>query len=214
MNDRRWTWLRGLFLVGFAIALPLFAYPPLTRWADRMVYGAPKPIVPPLASPALASGQSLNPVRADAAAPGAPSPAEALAAGPERDFSRGIDAPFAPPPSPPLAPAASGRSPDFPVAQIGAPIIGAEPARSPEVRLQDIRQQLEDLGAKSLVLEMTAGDASYRFACEMFVAPQSAETRSFVAVTDSPLAAAEQVLREVSNWRVAQVDASRAKSLR
>ena len=45
-------------------------------------------------------------------------------------------------------------------------------------------------------------------------APQAPETRSFVAITDSPLAAAEQVLREVSNWRVAQGDASRAKSLR
>lgn len=214
MNDRRWTWLRGLFLAGFALALPLFAYPPLTRWADRMLYGAPKPIVPALDSPALAGGQSLSPVRADAAAPGAPSPAEALAAGPPRDFTRGIDAPFAPPAPPQLAPARPTETPALPVAQIGSPLAGADPARSPEVRLQDIRQQLEDLGAKSLVLEMTAGDASYRFACEMFIAPQSAETRSFVAVTESPLAAAEQVLREVSSWRVAQADASRPKTLR
>ena len=70
-------------------------------------------------------------------------------------------------------------------------------------RLQQIRGELERLGADYIVLETTDAGTNYRFHCDVRVDPATRYTRPFEAVSPEPLAAAERVLAEVSGWRTA-----------
>ena len=70
-------------------------------------------------------------------------------------------------------------------------------------RLQQIRVELERLGADYIVLETADAGTSYRFHCDVRIDQATRYTRPFEAVSPEPLAAAERVLAEVSAWRTA-----------
>jgi hypothetical protein len=70
-------------------------------------------------------------------------------------------------------------------------------------RLQQIRQRLEDLGAEYVVVETTGDGGRYRFFCRMLVDQRSRFTRPFESSAFDPLAAGEQVLKDVETWRSA-----------
>jgi hypothetical protein len=70
-------------------------------------------------------------------------------------------------------------------------------------RLQQVRQRLEELGAEFVIAETVDGGARYRFHCRMLVDGRSRFTRPFEATSFDPVAAADQVLKEVETWRSA-----------
>jgi hypothetical protein len=70
-------------------------------------------------------------------------------------------------------------------------------------QLQRIRLRLEELGADYVIVESTEFGGRFRFHCRVNVEPHSRFTRPFEAISLDPLAAGEQVLREVEAWRLA-----------
>lgn len=184
--------LRALFLLGFVVAMPVLALPPVARWVDELLYGAAPADFgrPPLA----AASANQPPLLAERVVPAVydePSPASA---------PRGLDAPPAPPaltPVPafsPLAPAAEPTASLAPEPKIDERVI---------VRLQQVRQRLEELGAEYVMAETVDGGARYRFHCRMLVDERSRFTRPFEATSFDPVAAADQVLKAVETWRTA-----------
>ena len=202
----RWTslTLRSLFLIGFIIAVPVLALPRITRLIDQALYGHSGATIPPV--DALPAGQPMpqqviepqiaertSPASYDA--PASPTEGTGLRSGYE-----GLDALVAAPP--PLAPL-----PNFPSAPAVPPTsLPASP--SVEIRetmisqVQQIRERLELLGAKYILLETADGSGQFRFHCQMLL-ENSAYTRDFEATGPDPLMAAQTVLREVETWRTA-----------
>jgi len=192
----RFLSLRAVFLLGFVIAMPILALPPVARRIDELLYGPPPSDFarPPPAAPhataepqPLAHGQVL-PARFDE-----PSPAIAAA------VTAAANRPFSPP--------TLAAAPDFaprPTPTAVGRALNAEPAiddRSMS-RLQQIRQRLEQLGAEYVVVETQEG-GRFRFHCRMLVDDRTRFTRPFDATSPDCVAAAEQVLREVETWRLA-----------
>jgi len=188
--------LRALFLLGFVVAMPVLALPPVARWLDELMYGAapndfgrpPLAALPANAPPPLLA-ERVVPATYDEASPAA--------------ASRGLDAPAALPaltPVPAFAPLA-------PVAE--SPALASEAKIDERViaRLQQVRQRLEELGAEHVIAETVDGGARYRFHCRMLVDERSRFTRPFEATSFDPVTAADQVLREVETWRTAAKDA-------
>src|SRR5438445_5721687 len=171
----RFLSLRAIFLLGFVIAMPVLALPPVARRIDELLYGQPPSDFarPPQAPPTkdepqpLANGHVL-PVRFDE-----PSPATAVA------VTSPASRPFSPPP---LAP-----SPEFAPAP---PPLTASRASSPATtldertmaRLQQIRQRLEQLGADYVLVETQEG-GRFRFHCRMLVDTRTRFTRPFEATS-------------------------------
>jgi hypothetical protein len=198
----RFLSLRALFLLGFVVGMPVLAFPPVARWVDELLYGkAPSDFgLPPAA--ARPTQEVIQPQVAEQTSP---------ARLEERDWaatnarSPGLDATAVQPP--PLAP-----SPAFeplPSSQV----LAAEPAGTePKIddrtiaRLQQLRQRLEDLGAQYVIVETLDGSGQYRFHCQMLIEPQSQYRRAFEATAADPLAAGEQVLRDVETWRTAAAE--------
>jgi hypothetical protein len=203
----RFLSLRAVFLFGFVIAMPVLALPPVARRIDTLLYG-PAPTgfgqPPGAAAPALTPPTSetfemkhaspVSPTRFDE-----PSPAAQVAAA-------GYESQVAPPPPQvptqftmpsPSAPTASGSTEPAPLDE-----------RTME-RLQQIRQRLEQLGAEYVVVE-TQDSGRYRFHCRMLVDERSRFTRPFDASSFDPIAAGQQVLREVEAWRLAASDPRQA----
>jgi hypothetical protein len=192
----RFLSLRGLFLLAFVIAMPVLALPPVARWIDELLYGPPPTDFgrPPQAfgpAPEAALAQAVAPSGYFDASPAPPSP-DGL------DAAAASAPPLAPPPVfAPLAP---------PPAQTPAPSPQPVVDEATIARLQQIRQRLEDLGADYVVVDALEGSAGYRCLCRMLVDPRSRFTRPFEATAGDPLAAGEQVLREVEAWRMAAVE--------
>ncbi|MDX1947736.1 MAG: hypothetical protein SFU86_20230 [Pirellulaceae bacterium] len=211
--------LRALFLLGFAVGMPVLALPAVARRIDTLLYGpAPAEFLrPPSARPLQ---QIIEPERIERV-----SPANFEDFVPPGELARqpheGIDAlasappPLAPPPvfAPP---AAATSASDTPTGNV--PATSSEPSRLAQAsralfaahdnpadvrRLIEIRQELERLGAEYILLETTDEGATYRFHCQMPVSEKSPFTRPFEQTAANPLAAGELVLREVSTWRAA-----------
>jgi hypothetical protein len=199
--------LRALFLLGFIIVLPLLALPPVVHYLDEALYGKAKSTIPPLVAqtelPPVAEsppGESNSPASYDS------SQAGNGAHGNGSSAYEGLDAltaapPLAPPAAFPLG-AAGASSP--PRSELGAP---SEPALGdPQewiAKVQQIRQRLEVLGAKYILLETADGPGKYRFHCQMLLDETSPYTRDFEAISTDPLIAAQDVLHEVEQWRLA-----------
>jgi hypothetical protein len=190
--------LRAAFILTFVAAMPVLALPPVSRWMDDVLYGAPSAdFAEPPAAPV---SEALPPIVAERVAPvgfEGPGPAAGELASPAAPPLAAIDVhPPAPPPlpqSPSFAPPTS-TSLEQPARAIGAETIA---------RLQQIRQRLEDLGADYVVVETTSGSGQYRFHCRMTVDKNTNYTRPFEALSTDPLAAGEAVLRAVETWRSA-----------
>ena len=198
--------LRGIFLIGFVIAMPILALPAVARRLDDWIYGPPpsEHAIAPLRSELE---QSIEPQIAERASPASFDEIDPLAT---RHAGSGLDAPS---PAPPLL----SPLPAFPpLVSTSAEHSAAGPTDAPATessigplsdaaadRLQKIRGELELLGADYMILETLDSGASYRFHCDVRLDPATRYTRPFEAVSPEPLAAAERVLAEVSSWRTA-----------
>lgn len=198
----RFLSLRAVFLLGFVVAMPVLALPPVARRIDELLYGPPptdfgRPPVAdaPLAdfpAPQVASGQ-VAPVRYDE-----PSPAAGISSAPN-------DLAFSPPPLTPAPEFAIPSPPPQPATDGGA----SEPRIDERTiaRLTEIRQKLEQLGAEYVIVETMDG-GRFRFHCRMLVDDRSRFTRPFEASSFDCVAAGEQVLRDVEAWRLAAASPS------
>jgi len=187
--------LRALFLLGFVVAMPVLALPPVARWMDELLYGAAPA---DLGRPPVAASQAAPPLLAERVVPAVYDEASPATA------PRGLDSPPAPPalaPVPAFAPVAPPAEPATlsPETRIDERVIA---------RLQQVRQRLEELGAEYVMAETVDGGARYRFHCQMLVDERSRFTKQFEATSFDPIAAADQVLREVERWRSAARDAA------
>ncbi len=189
----RFLSLRAMFLLGFVIAMPVLALPPVARRIDELLYGPPPADFgrPPAAAPL--SDELMQPKAAAPLSPpryDEPSPAAWALAG-----------------SPVEPPAAA---PNFsPTSRFDLPSTTA-PAHAPEpkvdeqtiARLQQIRASLEQLGAEYVVVE-SQESGRFRFHCRMLVDASSRFTKAFEASSFDAVAAGQQVLRDVESWRAA-----------
>ena len=105
-------------------------------------------------------------------------------------------------------PARYGETPAAPL-QIGSalPLPEPAPAKAPSTlaeRVEPLLTQLRQYGVAEYALERWGGDGKlYRFHCEMPIAGGSL-TQQFEAVAANPEASVEQVVAEVSQWRIAR----------
>jgi hypothetical protein len=187
----RFLSLRALFLLTFVVAMPVLALPPVARWIDELLYGPPPA---EFGRPPAPVAEQLAPVAAERVAPVSfEGESPATSAGPHGlDAAVAVAPPLAPPPA--FAPVAP--PPAAPEAPLDEPTLA---------RLQQIRQRLEDLGADYIVVD-TLESGGYRCLCRMLVDPRSRFTRPFEATAAAPLAAGEQVLRDVEQWRAVGVE--------
>ncbi len=189
----RFLSLRAIFLLGFVVAMPVLALPPVARRIDELLYGAAPSDFgkPPAAAPLT---EELTPQK----------PTGPLAAATHyEEISPATGA---------LAAASLPSAPSLPIAPAAhfEPPLAAAPASPPETkideqvinRLHQIRGSLEQLGAEYVIVE-AQDNGRYRFHCRMLVDANSRFTRPFEAISFDPLAAGQQVLREVEAWRAA-----------
>jgi hypothetical protein len=195
----RFLSLRALFLLGFVVAMPVLALPTVARRIDELLYG-PAPTAlgrPPAAAPlteefaqAAPTGHVLT-TRFDEPSPATPSVA-----------TSGFAAVTTPPA---LAPTPQFALPSPPPASALNPATEMKIDERTILRLQQIRERLEQLGAEYVMVE-TQDAGRFRFHCRMLIDPRSRFTRPFEASSFDCLAAGEQVLREVESWRTAGSD--------
>src|SRR5438874_3329156 len=187
----RFLSLRAVFLLGFVIAMPVLALPPVARRIDELLYGAPPADFgrPPASAPLSEefvqpkAAVPLSPPRYDE-----PSPAAwALAGSP-------VEPPVA---APNFSPASR-----FDLPSTTAPAHAPEPKVDDQTiaRLQQIRASLEKLGAEYVVVEAQES-GRFRFHCRMLVDANSRFTKPFEASSFDPIAAGQQVLRDVESRR-------------
>ncbi|MCI0358312.1 MAG: hypothetical protein L0211_07505 [Planctomycetaceae bacterium] len=194
--------LRAIFLIGFVIAMPILALPSVARRLDDWIYGPPptEHAISPLTSELA---QVIEPQVAERASPASFDEIESSLA--SRQSPGGLDAPS---PTPPLLSPLPAFPPLVSTPQPESGTSQSEPSIGPlsdaaAARLQQIRGELERLGADYIVLETTDGGGNYRFHCDVRVDEKTRYTRPFEAAGTDPLAAAERVLAEVSSWRTA-----------
>jgi hypothetical protein len=189
----RFLSLRAIFLLGFVIAMPVLALPPVARRIDELLYGPPPSDFgrPPAAAPI--SDELVVPKATAQVSPARfedTSPATAITATASQEHAA---------PLPALA-----ASPQFPPTSLPptAPTLTPEQAIDERTigRLQQIREQLEQLGADYVIVE-TQDSGRYRFHCRMLVDQNSRFTRPFEANSFDPVAAGQQVLSDVQAWR-------------
>ncbi len=190
----RFLSLRAIFLLGFVIAMPVLALPPVARRIDELLYGAAPADFGRPPSPALLTEEVVLPKapsavvnsRYDEPSPAAGPTAPALVAtraeapvGPSLPPMPQFERPAGPPPT------AEGKVDERTIA-----------------RLNDIRASLEQLGAEYVIVE-AQDSGRYRFHCRVLVDANSRFTRPFEATSFDPVAAGQQVLRDVQAWRTA-----------
>ena len=191
--------MRTIVLLGLVIGLPLLALPVAARLIEARLGGAPPidlPSPPPLAGAAVVEPMFVERVSPASYEEAVPSGSPGAAAGLD---AAGI---------PPLAPVTAFDPPGLLPDRTGAP--GEEVVIDEQTlgRLHRVRQRLEELGADYVIVETTESGGQFRFHCRMIVDANSRFTRPFEAKSADPLAAGEQVLREVEAWRTAGIEKS------
>jgi hypothetical protein len=182
--------LRAIFLIGFVVAMPILALPAVARRMDEWLYGPAQETLPAVAASAAKTPQIVEPTTVERASPASYVEVDVPPADGPRGADRSLQLPdFPPSQSPPWSP---------PSAPAENPLAAADMDR-----LQQIRQQLEQLGAQYILLETTDGTGEYRFHCQMKLSADAPYTREFEACRVQPLAAAEEVLAAVRNWHAA-----------
>lgn len=196
--------LRSLFLIVFIIAVPVLALPQVTKFIDEALYGKSNATIPPVDSlPGAALDPPQQVIEPQIAERGSPAsydaPVSPAANAGLRSAYEGLDSLATAPP--PLAPLPN-FSPVSPTPS-GVPAQPTVEIRETTIsQVQQIRQRLEELGAKYILLETADGSGQFRFHCQMLL-ENSAYTRDFEATATDPLAAAQAVLRDVETWRTA-----------
>lgn len=79
-------------------------------------------------------------------------------------------------------------------------------------KLEDVRGELEALGADYVALELLSDRGEYRFHCRMRLSDDTSYQRDFEASNIDPLFAAESVLDDVSAWQAARTAAVARKN--
>lgn len=79
-------------------------------------------------------------------------------------------------------------------------------------RLEEVRNELESLGADYVALELLSDRGEYRFHCRMRLSDDTSYQRSFEASSIDPLHAAQSVLDDVSAWQAAKTAAVARKN--
>ena len=218
----RWLSLRALFLLGFAVGMPVLALPPVARWIDERLYGPPPAdfgLPPAVPDAEVRGGGSPAPATPGPSLPMAPAAGtlSGSAEGPmsgEQSTSAGALERNAPCPqlsqTPNFAPTFQSSTPSTDGASEAnssgselAPIAAVRIHEETIARLQAIRERLEVLGADYVLVETLAEGGLYRFHCRMRVDADSPYTRPFEASSFDPVAAGEDVLRQVEQWRQA-----------
>ena len=199
---------RAWLLVCIAVALPLLASPMIVPRVSRM-WHRPAPVLLSYSGQGEHRGHVVLPLVAERVSPASfdeidPADLET----PSRFGEQGLDGlPSAPPPLEKLPAFSPLESPAQSVPDHGeteSEETVAQPIdESVLAKLQEIRARLEDLGADYVLLEATEDTGRYRFHCRMLVDDQTSYTRQFEADSTDPLAAAQQVLREIEAWRTA-----------
>jgi len=194
--------LRAIFLLGFIVALPLLTLPPVVKFLEQVLYGKAEPTIPVLEVQPAAPQADLQVVAAQLAERTSPAHYGAPPVAAPLLLAEGLDslavAPAPPTPLPSVAP-------QFPVTPAGFDAAVAE--ASPNARetmiaqVQGVRERLEQLGAKYVVLETASGSGQYRFHCQMLLDNGVPYTRDFEATASDPVVAARTVLQDVENWR-------------
>jgi hypothetical protein len=95
---------------------------------------------------------------------------------------------------------------------VAVPVGYSEPAGAPPQgsstlaeRVAPLLTQLRQFGVAEYALERWGGEGKlYRFHCEMPLGGRSSLTQQFEAVTADPEASVEQVVTEVSQWRLSR----------
>jgi hypothetical protein len=189
---------RTLFFFGFLIVLPILALPKVASLVDKLLYNDSPTVVqaPVIETPGQ---QVVEPQFAERVSPAQFEEALVQDPGAAPRPAEGLDTLASAPPLLSPLPAFSQQQPQ-PTEQAAA---GGQLDDAAIARLQQVRQRLELLGAKYMILETVTGSAGYRFHCEMQVDPRSMYTQNFDATSPSPLEAAEVVLRQVEGWRTA-----------
>jgi hypothetical protein len=228
---------RSVFLIGFVVAMPLLALPSVSRRLDELLYGKAKAVS--ATSSLEASDNGVEDDGDVAQATFVTPLEDSLRPRSGGDAKRGLDAgelkppPLAATPSFPAAPTQAApestanpsghtnkTSPKLDLSFSESSFQSASPQPIPgfdrtdqdetaNQRLGKIRQQLEDLGADYIVLEVVEKTGQYHFLCRMLVSPQSRDTESFEASGKDAVALAEQVLKSVEAWRAAQASPPR-----
>jgi hypothetical protein len=200
----RFLSLRAWFLAAFVLAMPVLALPPVAQRIDEWLYGPP-PSDFGRAPPASADADPPDSATSGVATPASLAPGGVAAASflePGAPLSSSL---HSPPASPPIAPPPQATLPAAP--PFDGPPPAAPPARPAQIdertisRLQQIRQRLEQMGAEYVVVETLESTGRYRFHARMLIDERSRFTRPFEATSPDPVAAGEQVLREVETWR-------------
>ena len=195
----RFLSLRAVFLLGFVVAMPVLALPPVARRIDELLYGPPPSELgrAPSAAPLMeelsqlpASGP-IAPMRFQEPSPAAP--------GPPASHSPAATAP------PMLAPTPQFALPSPPPAHADNTAPESRIDERTITRLQQIRQSLEQLGAEHVMVESQDG-GRFRFHCRMLIDQNSRFTRPFDAYSFDAVVAGEKVLRDVQLWRAAGSD--------
>jgi hypothetical protein len=225
----RFLTLRAVFLIGFVVAMPVLALPPVARRVDDLLYGplpndsSHRPIVAPAVQSAHSpASQYTSGASAIEAKPAVVMEARLLQTAPAPGSTVNDNSPWPTAPSgAPQNSAAAREEPDPPPLTplpSFAPLSAASRRTTepePEIddrtvaRLDQVRKRLEELGAEHVIAESLEGASRYRFRCRMFVDANSQLTHPFEAIAADPVAAAEQVVTQVEQWRAA---ANRAHS--
>jgi hypothetical protein len=190
--------VKAFVLFGLIVALPLLALPVAARLIDARLSSAPPAELSAESSMAGSEEVVALPMIVERVSPAADADPVDFGASP----ITGLDDTGAPPPAPPTA-----------FEPLLAPAV-ASPLAEEEVviddqtvaRLQEVRTRLEELGADYVIVETTDAGGRFRFHCRMQVDANSPFTRPFEAISPDPVAAGEQVLREVEAWRLAAID--------
>jgi hypothetical protein len=190
--------VKAFVLFGLIVALPLLALPVAARLIDARLSGAP---------PAeLAAGANFTGSPEVIALPMIVERFATTAAADPVDLGASSSAGLDDASAPPLAPATAFGPLLTPAA---APQTADEEVPIDEqtvAQLQKVRTRLEELGADYVIVETTDAGGQFRFHCRMLVDANSPFTRPFEAISPDPVAAGQQVLREVEAWRLAAID--------
>lgn len=201
---RSLSW-RAIFLIGFVIAMPILALPPVARRIDELLYGAaPEDFAkPPSPAPAAAPLSELPAAKSESPLSQAtylePSPATGVT---QPASYATNDSPPLLAPLPPFEPLAGAANAD---AAAAAESLTPRPSETlvddaKIAQLQQIRDRLEQLGADYVLVEILEG-GRYRFQCRMLVDERSRFTKPFEATAFDPVAAGREVLQSVELWR-------------
>lgn len=187
MNSSLTLALRLAVMLVFLVSMPVLAIPQVNAWADRVIFGASKP-VPSQANLAVTKSPPRNEVPVLAIARHAPGEATSTPGSGRSDALVARNDQFK---------AIENPEPSNSIQRLTPTVDALD-----HERFHSIQLRLQKLGVDYLVLEQQASGESpeFRFHCRIPVPGSAAYSRPFEARDASPLRAMQVVLAEVETW--------------